>query len=81
MFKYLLLTPLKGSDFNTKNKEILKQLKEAGCGYVLSTTVDDHSVIYPTAATTILLDALCEEMGITGSVVEYTAIFDHIEED
>jgi len=74
--KYMLLTPLKGSDFSITNVALIKALKEHDCGHEITFLPDDTSVIYATASSPEILGEMCTRNDIAGLVIEYTGIYD-----
>jgi len=80
--RYMLLNPLKGSNYAMSNNGLIKALAEHNCGHILCLTDDDSTVVYATAATPEILAEMCTRNEINGSMVEITGVYDmNIEED
>jgi hypothetical protein len=74
--KFILLTPIKGSDYDMSNKQITTALTDQGCGHIIAKDVNGETIIYATAPTVELLESLCSNNEFDGIVLEYTGVYD-----
>jgi hypothetical protein len=79
--KYLLLNPLKASDFGCTTAEMLEAIKEFGCSYIFSLDNQARTITYAIANTKEALENMVNTVDLDGSIVGYTNIYDQVVEE
>ena len=78
MTKFLLLTPLQGKHFGISQKSLIEALHQEHCGCITGVDNRGDTVLYATAKSIAVMEAMCTKNEIPGSIIEYTSIYDQI---
>ena len=81
MPKYLLLNPLYGDNFGVTAQEVIESLEEFGLTYIFSNDTKGIPAIYATSTSKKLIERMCTEVELDGSIIEFTSIYDQKIED
>jgi chromosome segregation and condensation protein ScpB len=81
MPKYLLLNPLYGDNFGVTAQEVIESLEEFGLTYIFSNDTKGIPAIYATSNSKFLIERMCTEVELDGSIIEFTSIYDQKIED
>jgi hypothetical protein len=81
MSKFLLLNPLYGDNFGITAQEIIESLEEFGLTYIFSNDTKGIPAIYATSRSKELIERMCNEVQLDGSIIEFTTIYDQVIED
>jgi hypothetical protein len=81
MSKFLLLNPLYGDNFGCTAQEIIESLEEFGLTYIFSNDTKGIPVVYATSTSKELIERMCTEVELDGSIIEFTSIYDQLIED
>lgn len=78
---FLLLNPLDSDDFGCTTEEMIEAVEEFGCKTISSLDTKGQVKYYAVAKTQDAIIAMCSTVGLDGSVIEYTAVFDQVSEE
>lgn len=81
MSKFLLLNPLYGDNFSCTAQEIIESLEEFGLTYIFSNDTKGVPAIYATSTSKELIERMCTEVELDGSIIEFTSIYDQVFEN
>jgi len=81
MSKFLLLNPLYGDNFGCTAQEIIESLEEFGLTYIFSNDTKGIPAVYATSTSKKLIERMCTEVELDGSIVEFTSIYDQLIEN
>ena len=81
MSKFLLLNPLYGDNFGCTAQEIIESLEEFGLTYIFSNDTKGIPAVYATSTSKELIERMCTEVSLDGSIIEFTSIYDQKIED
>lgn len=81
MSKFLLLNPLDCNNFGCTVEEMLESLEEFGLTYISSLDTKGQVMYYAVASSKELMERMCTNVQLDGSVIEFTAIYDQQIED
>lgn len=81
MSKFLLLNPLYGDNFGCTAQEIIESLEEFGLTYIFSNDTKGVPAVYATSTSKELIERMCTEVELDGSIVEFTSIYDQVFEN
>jgi hypothetical protein len=81
MPRYLLLNPLYGDNFGVTAQEVIESLEEFGLTYIFSNDTKGVPAIYATSYSKDLIERMCNEVQLDGSIIEFSTIYDQVFED
>jgi hypothetical protein len=81
MSKFLLLNPLDCNNFSCTQEEMLESLEEFGISYISSLDTKGQVMYYAVSSTKELMERMCTEVSLDGSIIEFTSIYDQKIED
>jgi len=81
MPQYLLLNPLYGDNFGVTAQEVIESLEEFGLTYIFSNDTKGIPAIYATSTSKKLIERMCNEVQLDGSIIEFSTIFDQVFEN
>ena len=82
MKQYLLLMPVKASDFSINNSELIEAAAEWGARVIKSKNIQGNTSRYLVTQTLQAMESLCSNCNLEGTVIEVTGVYDQeIEEE
>lgn len=78
---FLLLNPLDADDFGCTTEEMIEAVEEFGCKTISSLDTKGQVKYYAVAENQDALVAMCLNVELDGSVIEYSAVFDQLIEE